>query len=86
MLAPAKPWFYSDMLLLIGLEYLGICTALCPHGGPQDGPALRVGGRHVGTASSASRVGAIMRKTGQPFLPGSAVRTRWSSKRPAIAP
>src|SRR5262249_5214352 len=35
------------MLLLIGLEYLSICTALCPHGGRQDGPALRVGGRHV---------------------------------------
>src|SRR5215510_9369005 len=47
-LAPANPWFYGDMLLLIGLEYLGICTALCPHSGRQDGPALRVGGRHVG--------------------------------------
>src|SRR5215510_13222110 len=48
ILDPAKPWFYGDMLLLISLEYLGICAALCPHGGRQDGPALRVGGRHVG--------------------------------------
>src|SRR5215510_5088695 len=47
-LAPAKPWFYGAMLLLIGLEYLGIWTALCPHGGRQDGPARRVGGRPVG--------------------------------------
>ena len=44
MLAPANPWFYGAMLLLLGLEYLGICTALRPHGGRQDGPARRVGG------------------------------------------
>jgi hypothetical protein len=47
-LALEQPWFHGAVLLLIGLEYLGLCTALCPHGGRQDGPALRGGGRHVG--------------------------------------
>ena len=33
MLDPATPWFHGERLPLIGLEYLGICTALCLHGG-----------------------------------------------------
>jgi hypothetical protein len=36
------------MLFLIGLEYFGICTVLCPHGGREDDPTLCVSGRHVG--------------------------------------
>ena len=42
ILDPAKAWFYGGILLLIGLEYLGIRTHLWLHRGGQDGPPVSV--------------------------------------------
>src|SRR5438309_6287224 len=40
---------------------------------------------HVGAARSASPVGGMTTKTGQPASPGSVARKRLSSRRPAIS-
>jgi hypothetical protein len=42
ILDPAKARFHGEMLFLIRLEHLGICTPLWPQRGRQDGPPMRV--------------------------------------------
>ena len=46
ILAPANAGCHRDLLFLIGLEYLGICTHVWRHCGRQDGPSMRVLGRN----------------------------------------
>ena len=56
------------------------------HGGIKVVARSRWDAAHVDVASSASRAGAIMIKTGQPSSPGSVARGQSSSKRRAISP
>jgi hypothetical protein len=64
ILDPAHPGFHGEMVRLIGLEYRGICTALCPHSGRQARPARRVGGRPGGwgRAPEAITAGGLGRR------------------------